>query len=588
MTSQARKAVLPESIGRYAITGLLGKGGQGVVLCAHDQELDRQVAIKLLRPKPDSDNRQLANEARIVSRLQHPNIVTLHDIGIYRGMHYLVFEYIDGVSLGTRIKTHGAIPFAESVIMMSQILAGVAYLHEHDVIHRDLSPGNILLTREGTPKVTDFGISVLRQVEQSTAEVSGTLRYMAPEPFADQIAGTASDVFTLSSIFFEMLTGKRRFDENSPSEIIKAIVSGPAIDLAASGIDIDARVAHVLATASARPLSIRYGDARAMKNELDQFRLPRDRATAGDETHGTVDFLMRRMGHKTGFSALSQHIGELLQLTAEESLAPASRLVNILAKDMTLTQRVLSQANSAYYGKAEITALAAAVSMLGLDQVRTCITSALLESEFEQGSPPLRDALLKSFHSAILAKALAPVCAIDSRAEAFTCALFHDLGRTLTVHYFAEEFAAIQAYMVRMHADELTASRQILGIPYHDLGAAVGVQWKLSRTITDAMRPLPRGCAPRTDSGDSRLQLCTAYANAISRAIAESDDAEQCVPALAGLAQKVDGVLCVPSAALAEALEEAASLSERYAALLKIDRAASAWAERLIAFRGIA
>ncbi len=582
MTQPARKAVLPEHIGRYAITGLLGKGGQGVVLSAHDQELDRQVAIKLLRPTPDSDNRQLASEARIVSRLQHPNIVTLHDIGIYRGMHYLVFEYIDGMSLKARIDTYGAMPFAESVIMMSQILAGVAYLHEHDVIHRDLSPGNILLTRDGTPKVTDFGISVLQQVEQSTGEVSGTLRYMSPEPFTDQIAGPAADVFTLSSIFHEMLTGTRRFDEHSPSDIIRAIVTGPAINAASWNKDIDPSIARVLATASARSLKVRYRDARAMKNDLDQFRLPRPGAPTPDATHGTVEFLLRRMQHKSGFSALSQHIGELLELTAESSLAPASRLINILAKDITLTQRVLSQANSAYYGNAEITALSAAVSMLGLEQVRVCITSALLESEFEQGSAALREALLKSFHSAILAKALAPACAVKSGAEAFTCALFHDLGRTLTIHYFAEEFVAIRTHMQRLFIDELTASRQILGIPYHELGSAIGTQWKLSHAITGAMVPLPRGRVPQIESDAARLQLLTAYVNAFSHAIADSDDSEQCERVLSGIRQRIDEALNMPATALTEALTEAAELSVRYASLLKIDVTTSLWTQRLL------
>ena len=331
-----QKQVLPERIGRYGIERLLGKGGEGVVLLARDSELDRHVALKLLKPTVTETEGVLAGEARIVSRLQHPNIVTLHDIGTYHRMSYLVFEFIDGESLRARIDRGGAVPVADAVVLMSQILAGVAYLHEHDIVHRDLSPSNILLTRDGVPKVTDFGLSVLRQAYQPHEEVAGTLRYMSPEPFAHLPGGSHSDVFTLASIFFEMLTGRRRFDQDSPGAIIEAILNETAIERDALSMAVDDTILNMLTQASARDPVLRYRHARAMKNALDQYRLPRSgHQEVVHADHGTVDFLMRRMSVKRGFSALSQHINELLEITAEESLAPASRLVNIIAKDIT-------------------------------------------------------------------------------------------------------------------------------------------------------------------------------------------------------------------------------------------------------------
>ena len=388
------KQVLPERIGRYDIKRLLGKGGEGVVLLAHDTELERDVALKLLKPSATDNDGVLAGEARIVSRLQHPNIVTLHDIGTYHRMSYLVFELIEGESLRARIDQSGAIPFADAVVLMSQILAGVAYLHENDIVHRDLSPSNILLSRDGVPKVTDFGLSVLRQPNQPPEEVAGTLRYMSPEPFAHLPGGSHSDVFTLASIFFEMLTGRRRFNQVAPGAIIEAILNETAIERDTLGISMDRKILGVLKEASARDPVMRYRHARAMKNALDQYRLPRvSTEEIAYADHGTVDFLMRRMSVKRGFSALSQHISELLEITAEESLAPASRLVNILAKDLTLTQRVLTMANSAFFGKSEVSGLARAVSLLGIEQVRMCVTSALLANEFELGWRMQTDAL---------------------------------------------------------------------------------------------------------------------------------------------------------------------------------------------------
>lgn len=565
------KQVLPERIGRYDIKRLLGKGGEGVVLLAHDTELDRDVALKLLKPSATDNDGVLAGEARIVSRLQHPNIVTLHDIGTYYRMSYLVFELIEGESLRARIDQSGAIPFADAVVLMSQILAGVAYLHENDIVHRDLSPSNILLSRDGVPKVTDFGLSVLRQTNQPPEEVAGTLRYMSPEPFAHLPGGSHCDVFTLASIFFEMLTGRRRFDQVAPGAIIEAILNETAIERYTLGISMDDKILGVLKEASARDPVMRYRHARAMKNALDQYRLPRvSTEEIAYADHGTVDFLMRRMSVKRGFSALSQHISELLEITAEESLAPASRLVNIIAKDLTLTQRVLTMANSAFFGKSEVSGLARAVSLLGIEQVRMCVTSALLENEFELGSPELRDALLQSFHSAVLSRALAPVCDVANRADAFTCGLFNQLGRTLTIHYFPDEFTAIQARTTRLHSDELTQSRAVLGVAYHEVGAGIGARWKLSDAIIASMRPLSRGAITKPPSNHEKLQFCAGLANTISRVVADNTDILERESALAVVLEHVSESVNISPLQLNEALSEVAQLTLQYSRLLKI------------------
>ena len=584
MHKPSREPVLPQRIGRYDIVRLLGRGGQGIVMLARDPELDRQVAIKLLRHDIDHIEGELASEARIVSRLQHPNIVTLHDVGTYNGSNYLVFEYIDGASLKALIEAKGALPVHKCVILMSQILAGVAYLHENNIIHRDLSPANILISRDGVPKVTDFGISVLHDLASAETETNaaGTLRYMPPEPFLDLFQTPASDVFTLGVIFYEMLTGHLLFDGDTANAIIERILNAPPLNAKMLAPDVDARVVQVLNRATQRPLAQRYASAREMKNELDEYRLPRGR---GDEPapqdHSTVGFLVRRMSYKRGFSSLSQHVSQLLEITSDESLAPATRLVNIIAKDVTLTQRVLTQANSAYYGQAEISALSRAVVLLGLEQMRVCIINALLESEFEAGTPALREAMSQSFHSAIFAKAIAPAFGVRNRADAFTCAMFHDLGRLLTIHYFGDEHAAILERAAHIHADELTASRQILGVAYHELGAAVGTHWKLGEAIVNAMRPLPRGAVSGGDEAPAPLQLCAAYANAVSDAIARHDERDHRDIVLAELARKISPVVALSADAFEQALQEASEASRQYARLLKIAPAQSQVVERL-------
>ena len=558
-------------------------------MLAEDTELERQVAIKLLKPSTTDPVGALAGEARIVSRLQHPNIVTLHDVGTYYRMHYLVFEYIDGESLRARLQRLGAMPIAEAVVLMSQILAGVAYLHANEIVHRDLSPNNILLTRDGVPKVTDFGLSVLNHGRSADERVIGTLRYMAPEPFGGEPCGPHSDVFALATLFFEMLSGRRRFDDSAPDAIIQRILHDPPIDPAAAGINIDAKVADVLATASQRSPARRYPDARAMKKALDAYRLPRADATpALATTHSTVAFLMRRMAFKQGFSALSQHINELLAITSNDSLAPASRLVNIIGKDLTLTQRVLTMANSAMYGQTAIVALPRAIAMLGLEQVRMCVTSALLEREFELGTPILREAQLQSFHSAVLTRALAPVCGLANGADAFTCALFHQLGRTLTIHYFPDEYAQICSQAARLGTSESEQSHSVLGMPYHELGGGIGTLWKLSGTIIGAMHPLPDGHITEPGAEPARLQLCAAFGNALTRVLATLFDPLERETAVALLLVRASTALPLTRCAVATALMQAAPLTHQYARLLKLACDKSAVMRQLVELPAVA
>jgi serine/threonine protein kinase len=172
-------SAVPAKIDRFIIERSLGAGSQGTVLLATDEKLSRRVALKLLkRGELTVDDDQLANEAKIASQMQHPNLVTLYEVGTYRHLHYLIFELVDGESLKDKLQREGALSVKDAVILTSQILAGVAYLHDNGIVHRDLSPANILLTANGTPKVTDFGISTWYRQEDTTAEILGTLPYI--------------------------------------------------------------------------------------------------------------------------------------------------------------------------------------------------------------------------------------------------------------------------------------------------------------------------------------------------------------------------------------------------------------------------
>jgi serine/threonine protein kinase len=572
-TSRAQskpRSVIPAQIDRFTIERPLGRGSQGTVLLATDKRLSRRVALKLLRPTGiDLDENQLENEGRIASQLQHPNLVTLYEVGTYHHLRYLVFELVDGESLKDRLKREGRLSLKDAVILTSQILAGVAYLHSHGVLHRDLSPANILLTREGIPKVTDFGVSILVKDQAMSGEITGTLPYMSPEPFVGAPLGPHSDVFTLGAIFYELLTGKRLMHWANKEAIIYNIVNGHP-DSATADLDCDPLIKRVISKALQRPVALRYASAQEMKAELDTFRVARGQDDPGQsERHGTTEFLLRRMQHKKGFSALSGHISKVLELTADGNSATAERIANILAKDITMSQRVLTAANSAFYGNSEITTLSRAIVLLGFEQVRLCVTKALIERQFDNGSPALQDALIRSFYSSILAKAFANMTGSRRAADAFTSAMFHDLGRTLTIHYFAEEYQAILDRSAARPTDELTASHEILGIPYYELGAGVAHEWKFPDSIIKAMVPLPRGKLRPSANDDAHVAFIAAFANAVCAA-ALSPQLDAANERIINLTHCSQPVWALNSKHLVAAFDQANELSVNYAKLLKV------------------
>ncbi len=569
-STRPASTVVPAKIDRFTVERSLGAGSQGTVLLAFDERLSRQVALKLLRPNGAAlEDSELDIEARISSQLQHPNLVTLYEVGTYHHLRYLVFEIVDGESLKDRLAREGGVDPRDAVILASQILAGVAYLHSHGIVHRDLNPANILLTSDGIPKITDFGISTWCQTQDPSAQTGGPLRYMSPEPFVGAPLGPHSDVFALGAILYELVTGERLMHWSSRDTIVHYIVNGNPDD-ETGALDCDPIVQRVINKALQRSFAMRYPSAREMKEELDTFRVARDGSGASESAnHSTVQFLIRRMQHKKGFSALSGHITKVLELTSQEKGASAERIANILAKDITLSQRVLTSANSAFYGNTEITTLSRAIVLLGIDQVRMCVTKALIEQQFTDGAPELHDALIRSFFSAIVARIIAQETGFRRTADAFTCAMFRDLGRTLTIHYFPDEYFAILELAADRLIDELTASHEILGIAYYELGTDVARVWKFPASIIQAMRPLPRSELQPAADDEAQLAFIAAFANALCN-VALAEELQTANERIRELIARAEPFWKFTMEQWGAVFEEANKLSLNYARLLKL------------------
>ena len=230
----------------HEILSLIGAGGMGEVYKAKDTRLDRTVAIKVL-PSHLSDNPNLKQRLeregpRAVSSLNHPHICTLHDIGKQDGVNYLVMEYLEGESLADRLKK-GALPLDHALRYAIEISDALDKAHRQGVVHRDLKPGNIMLTKSGA-KLLDFGLAKIRaDVSAETSQVLsalpteekpltekgsiiGTFQYMAPEQLEGKDADTRTDLFAFGTVLYEMLTGRKAFEGKSQASLISAIMSG--------------------------------------------------------------------------------------------------------------------------------------------------------------------------------------------------------------------------------------------------------------------------------------------------------------------------------------------------------------------------
>jgi len=228
-------------LGPYEVIAPLGTGGMGEVYRARDTRLDRDVAIKVLPGKLSSDTnlkQRLQREARSVSKLSHPNICTLHDIGHHDGLDFLVMELVEGETLEQRL-VRGPLPTEQVLRIASQLADALANAHKLGITHRDLKPSNIMLTKSGA-KLMDFGLAKLTDAPSPSTALTemtqeakltsegmlvGTFQYMAPEQLEGKEADFRTDIFSLGESIYEMATGKPAFSGKSRASLIAAILT---------------------------------------------------------------------------------------------------------------------------------------------------------------------------------------------------------------------------------------------------------------------------------------------------------------------------------------------------------------------------
>ena len=232
--------MIGRTLSHYRIVNRIGTGGMGVVYLAHDEQLDRDVAIKVLAPGSLTDEtarKRFRTEALSLGRLNHPNIATVHEFGSQDGIDFLVTEYVAGTTLDVKI-AQGPLSSEEVSRLGVQLAEGLRAAHLQGIVHRDLKPENLRLTTDGRLKILDFGIAQFvprpgggdRTVTLSKIqELAGTVPYMAPEQLRGEMVDSRSDIWSAGAVLYEMATGQRPFAGDNPAVLINAIQnSAPA------------------------------------------------------------------------------------------------------------------------------------------------------------------------------------------------------------------------------------------------------------------------------------------------------------------------------------------------------------------------
>lgn len=260
---------------RYEIREIIGEGGMAIVYRALDHRLNRDVAVKIMRDEMAADEefrRRFCTESHAVAMLSHPNIVAVYDVSHNDNVEYIVMELVDGITLKQYMERKGMVAWKEVVHFTKQISKALAHAHERGIIHRDIKPQNIMLLRDGTIKVGDFGIAALEnEVYENNGEAIGSIHYIAPEQARGECPDARSDIYSLGVMMYEMLTGGLPFTGNTLGEIAVQHMNAKPVPPHEKNPEIPLELERITLKAMNAELSERYQSANALLSDLEAF-----------------------------------------------------------------------------------------------------------------------------------------------------------------------------------------------------------------------------------------------------------------------------------------------------------------------------
>src|SRR5437660_7391605 len=276
-----------DHIDRYEVVSLLGSGGMGEVYLAHDEKLDRRIALKLL-PSHFTTNedrlRRFQQEARAASALNHPNIITIHELGEVDGQQFIATEFVESETLRERLKC-GPLNLPETLDIAIQIAGALAAAHKARIVHRDIKPENIMLRLDGYLKVLDFGLAKLTEEHKPTTQVQaaenvnvssgllmGTVKYMSPEQAQGLQVDARSDIFSFGVVLYEMLTGRAPFKGEDTSRLVRSILKDQPRRLTEYALDAPEELQRIISKALSKNRAKRYHTAEDLLVDLKTLR----------------------------------------------------------------------------------------------------------------------------------------------------------------------------------------------------------------------------------------------------------------------------------------------------------------------------
>ncbi|MET0335936.1 MAG: protein kinase [Rhizobacter sp.] len=549
-------ATAVETLGRFELRRQLGKGAQAVVWLAFDPRLEREVALKLMFPGADaSAASQWLQEARSVSRLTHPHIVPVFEGDMHQQQPYLVFEYVPGRTLTAHLRARGALPVREAVEMMANVLDALDTAHQAGVVHRDLKPSNILVDGAGRARVMDFGIAARIQDPSHQQQVVGTPGYMSPEATHGHKPSPGMDVFSAGLVLAEMLSGKQLIVERDPYRAMYRVAHEDQVLPETTPAEADDRLRAIVLRSLSRDATKRYTSAAEFRDALQQWLAPAPGAQPEASGNGTLDFLLRRMRHKSDFPALSSSVGAIQRVANSENERLSSLSGEIL-KDVALTNKLLRMVNTASFrsgGGGTVSTVSRAVALIGFAGIRNMALSLVLLEHMNDKAhaTQLKEQFLRSLMAGSLANEL---CGVQREGEeTFIGAIYQSLGRLLTEFYFPEEArqvrslvdAATNKSQSRGRAAgnvEESASITVLGLSFEELGLGVARTWGLPDTLQRCMRR-PTGEPPsRACDKTERGQWIASAANDLTDALLKAEPGHAS-SAIAGVAERYSKAL---------------------------------------------
>lgn len=566
-----------ETLGRFVLRRVLGRGAQATVWLAEDPHLQREVALKIMDPGMAQDQvSHWLQEARLMSTLAHPGILTVHEAASDGARHYLVLEYIEGQSLSERLKRKGALPVREAVELMRGVADALACAHTRGVIHRDLKPSNILIgpTGSGVCKVMDFGIAA-RVSGEHDGRIVGTPGYISPEAAAGAAPTPAMDVYAAGMVLGHLLLGQPLLRDKDPMRALRRAIDEdvrwPDTEAARA---IDDNLRAIVMQAVARDPAARMPSTEALRDALARWLTP-PAAEAGD-FGATLEYLLRRMRMTGDFPALSDQVMRIQRVTSADD-AGLPELTSEIQKDVGLTHKLLRMVNSAQFRareEGEVSSVARAASLVGFSAIRNMALSVKLLEHMSDAAHAehMRGLFMRALLTASIADELTPANA--QREDAFLLGMLSQLGRLLVAYYFADEAKQIAQRLPEGATPEAEDAlvRDVLGASYEDLGLGVAKAWGLSDRLRTMMRR-PTGDAPGqavadpTDRMRWRLRLAGEMAELVI-----TEPAASLEPKAEALAKRYAAAVEAPPGFIRKAVKSAQSHIKELASHFRFKR----------------